>query len=140
MCDRIMLWTTALCLCLCVRSLAGYVPAHGRLSADKLLLVSFDGFRWDYDRDVDRPHLDAMAKDGVKATYVTPAFLTATSPPHFTILTRKYTENHGVIHNMWFNSSTCEKKSYYKSQFVNAWWDNGSLPITAQRQNYSSKQ
>uniref|UniRef100_A0A672LGT1 Ectonucleotide pyrophosphatase/phosphodiesterase 7 n=1 Tax=Sinocyclocheilus grahami TaxID=75366 RepID=A0A672LGT1_SINGR len=114
MCDRIMLWTTALCLCLCVRSLAGYVPAHGRLSADKLLLVSFDGFRWDYDRDVDRPHLDAMAKDGVKATYVTPAFLTATSPPHFTILTRK------------------------DSQFVNAWWDNGSLPITAQRQVHMS--
>ncbi len=48
----------------------------------------------------------------------------------------KYIENHGVIHNMWFNSSTWEKKSYYKSQFVNEWWDNGSLPIwiTAQRQ------
>ncbi len=48
----------------------------------------------------------------------------------------KYIENHGVIHNMWFNRRTWEKKSYYKSQFVNEWWDNGSLPIwiTAQRQ------
>lgn len=41
----------------------------------------------------------------------------------------KYIENHSVIHNMWFNSSTWEKKSYYKSQFVNEWWDSGSLPI-----------
>ncbi|CAM4332460.1 unnamed protein product [Leuciscus chuanchicus] len=131
-----MLWTPVLCLCLCVQSLAVPVPAHRATEHRKLLLVSFDGFRWDYDRDVDTPHLDAMAKDGVKATYVTPAFLTITSPTHFTILTGKYIENHGVIHNMWFNTSTWEKKSYYKSQFVNEWWDSGSLPIwiTAQRQ------
>uniref|UniRef100_A0A8C1LD60 Uncharacterized protein n=1 Tax=Cyprinus carpio TaxID=7962 RepID=A0A8C1LD60_CYPCA len=44
--------------------------AAGRLSADKLLLISFDGFRGDYDRDVDMLHLDVMVKDGVKATYV----------------------------------------------------------------------
>lgn len=44
---------------------------------------------FEYDRDVDTPHLDAMARDGVKATYVTPPFLTVTSPTHFTILTGK---------------------------------------------------
>ncbi|KAF4080792.1 hypothetical protein AMELA_G00175360 [Ameiurus melas] len=107
-----------------------------RNNCNKVLLVSFDGFRWDYDRDVDTPHLDQMAVDGVKATFVTPAFFTMTSPTHFTILTGKYIENHGVIHNMWFNTSTSEKKPYYQTQFVNEWWDNGSLPIwiTAQRQ------
>lgn len=84
-----MLWTAALCLCLCVQSLAVPVPAHRATEHNKLLLISFDGFRWDYDRDVDTPHLDAMAKDGVKATYVTPAFITITSPTHFTILTGK---------------------------------------------------
>uniref|UniRef100_A0A3B4VML2 Ectonucleotide pyrophosphatase/phosphodiesterase 7 n=1 Tax=Seriola dumerili TaxID=41447 RepID=A0A3B4VML2_SERDU len=100
-----------------------------------VLLISFDGFRWDYDRDVDTPNLDKMAKDGVKALYVTPPYLTITSPTHFTLLTR-YIENHGVIHNMWFNTTTTEKKPYYQTQFVNEWWDNGTLPIwiTAQRQ------
>uniref|UniRef100_A0A672H661 Ectonucleotide pyrophosphatase/phosphodiesterase 7, tandem duplicate 2 n=1 Tax=Salarias fasciatus TaxID=181472 RepID=A0A672H661_SALFA len=103
---------------------------------NKLLLISFDGFRWDYDRDVHTPHLDAMAVDGVKAQYVTPAFITITSPTHFTLLTGRYIENHGVIHNMWFNTTTQEKKQYYQSQFVDSYWDNGSLPIwiTAQRQ------
>ncbi|XP_049615672.1 ectonucleotide pyrophosphatase/phosphodiesterase family member 7-like [Syngnathus scovelli] len=105
-------------------------------SRNKLLLISFDGFRWDYDRDVDTPNLDQMAKDGVKAEYVTPPFLTITSPTHFTLLTGRYIENHGVIHNMWFNTSTQEKKQYYMTQFVDSYWDNGSLPIwiTAQRQ------
>ncbi|XP_051273117.1 ectonucleotide pyrophosphatase/phosphodiesterase family member 7-like [Dicentrarchus labrax] len=103
---------------------------------NKLLLISFDGFRWDYDRDVETPNLDKMAQDGVKAVYVTPPFLTITSPSHFTMLTGRYVENHGVIHNVWFNTTTQEKKQYYETQFVDSYWDNGSLPIwiTAQRQ------
>lgn len=77
-----------------------------------------------------------MAIDGVKATYVTPSFLTITNPTHFTIVTGRYIENHGVIHNMWFNTSTFEKKPYWQTQFVNEWWDNGTVPIwiSAQRQ------
>ncbi|CAB1312986.1 unnamed protein product [Coregonus sp. 'balchen'] len=54
---------------------------------NKLLLISFDGFRWDYDRDVDTPHLDTMGRGGVNAAYVTPPYLTITSPTHFTLLT-----------------------------------------------------
>ncbi|XP_050981069.1 ectonucleotide pyrophosphatase/phosphodiesterase family member 7-like [Labeo rohita] len=103
---------------------------------NKLLLISFDGFRWDYDRDVDTPNLDKMAEEGVMAEYVTPPFLTITSPTHFTLLSGRYIENHGVIHNIWFNTTTQEKKQYYMTQFVDEYWDNGSLPIwiTAQRQ------
>ncbi|KAG5832995.1 hypothetical protein ANANG_G00297170 [Anguilla anguilla] len=133
--SQAMLWTG--CLCLLMVSLCGGAPLKGATrSRNKLLLISFDGFRWDYDRDVDTPNLDAMARDGVKAAYVTPPFITITSPTHFTLLTGRYVENHGVIHNMWFNTSSQEKKPYYMTQFVNEWWDNGSLPIwiTAQRQ------
>lgn len=45
-------------------------------------------------------------------------------------------ENHGVIHNMWFNTTTGQKKAYYQTLHVDEWWDNGTLPIwiTAQRQ------
>uniref|UniRef100_A0A673VF00 Ectonucleotide pyrophosphatase/phosphodiesterase 7 n=1 Tax=Suricata suricatta TaxID=37032 RepID=A0A673VF00_SURSU len=62
-------------------------PISRKASRNKLLLVSFDGFRWDYDQDVDTPNLDAMALDGVKARYMTPAFVTMTSPCHFTLVT-----------------------------------------------------
>ncbi|KAM8876833.1 uncharacterized protein ACB058_002940 [Synchiropus picturatus] len=107
-----------------------------RPTRNKLLLISFDGFRWDYDRDVETPYLDKMALDGVKAAYVTPPFITITSPAHFSMLTGRYVENHGVIHNMWFNTTTQERRQYYDAQFVDSFWDNGSLPIwiTAQRQ------
>lgn len=48
----------------------------------------------------------------------------------------RYIENHGVIHNMWFNTTNGHKKPYYQTQFVDEWWDNGTVPIwiTAQRQ------
>ncbi|XP_068193743.1 ectonucleotide pyrophosphatase/phosphodiesterase family member 7-like [Antennarius striatus] len=127
-----MLWTASLPLLWAAAAIAAPVAKHKQ----KVLLISFDGFRWDYDRDVDTPNLDRMAEDGVKAQHVTPPFLTITSPSHFTLLTGRYIENHGVIHNMWFNTSTGQKKPYYATLFVDEWWDNGTLPIwiTAQRQ------
>ncbi|XP_026717120.1 ectonucleotide pyrophosphatase/phosphodiesterase family member 7-like [Athene cunicularia] len=117
-------------------SLARCIPVQQVSHRSKVLLVSFDGFRWNYDQDVDTPNLDAMAAEGVKARYMTPAFITITSPCHFTLLTGRYLENHGVIHNMWFNTSTGQKLPYHITQGVDSWWDNGSLPIwiTAQRQ------
>lgn len=62
-------------------------PVRGQGPRNRLLLVSFDGFRWDYDQDVHTPNLDAMARQGVKARYMTPAFVTLTSPCHFTLVT-----------------------------------------------------
>lgn len=66
---------------------AAGAPILRQGSRNKLLLVSFDGFRWNYDQDVHTPNLDAMALDGVKARYMTPAFVTLTSPCHFTLVT-----------------------------------------------------
>uniref|UniRef100_A0A6I8SD64 Ectonucleotide pyrophosphatase/phosphodiesterase 7 n=1 Tax=Xenopus tropicalis TaxID=8364 RepID=A0A6I8SD64_XENTR len=69
-------------------SLGSSIPLEGHNKAPhKLLLISFDGFRWDYDQDVDAPNMNIMARDGVKVKYTTPAFMIITSPCHFTLLT-----------------------------------------------------
>ncbi|XP_071620158.1 ectonucleotide pyrophosphatase/phosphodiesterase family member 7 [Heliangelus exortis] len=127
---------TSLALLFAALPLARGIPLQQVSTRSKLLLVSFDGFRWNYDQDVDTPNLDTMAAEGVKAQYMTPTFITITSPCHFTLLTGRYLENHGVIHNMWFDTKTGIKLPYYSTQGVDSWWDNGSLPIwiTAQRQ------
>lgn len=62
-------------------------PLSAAAPKTKLLLISFDGFRWDYDQDVETPNLDRLAVDGVKAKYITPPMLTMTSPSHFTTIT-----------------------------------------------------
>lgn len=54
-------------------------------------------------------------------------------PPH---LTGKYIENHGVVHNMYYNTTSKVKLPYHATLGIQMWWDNGSIPIwiTAQRQ------
>lgn len=65
-------------------------PVPGRKNFNKLLLISFDGFRWNYDQDVDTPNMDRLAREGVKAKYITPPFVTMTSPSHFTTISGKF--------------------------------------------------
>lgn len=76
-------------LCLLVTTVicAACKPLSKAEVRNKLLLISFDGFRWDYDQDVDTPHLDQLVEDGVKAKYITPPMLTMTAPSHFTTIT-----------------------------------------------------
>lgn len=103
---------------------------------NKLLLVSFDGFRWDYDQDVDTPELDQLRKTGVRAPYLTPPMLTMTSPSHFTTITGRWVEDHEVVHNMMFDQETNLKVPHKQTLRRSEWWDTGATPlwITAQNQ------
>ncbi|KAK2845170.1 hypothetical protein Q5P01_011829 [Channa striata] len=111
-------------------------PLSKAAGRNQLLLISFDGFRWDYDQDVDTPNLDQLAADGVKAKYITPPMLTMTSPSHFTTITGRWVEDHEVVHNMMFNAKTNQKVPHKQTLKRSEWWDNGVLPlwITAQNQ------
>jgi alkaline phosphatase D len=64
-----------------------------------VLLVSFDGFRWDYNQIYKTPNLNKLAHDGVKADRMIPSFPTVTFPNHYTIATGLYPDHHGLINN-----------------------------------------
>lgn len=64
-----------------------------------VVLISLDGFRWDY---LDRPgavHLRALAAAGVRAERMVPAFPSKTFPNHYSIVTGLYPEHHGIVAN-----------------------------------------
>ena len=64
-----------------------------------VILVSFDGFRWDYlNRDI-TPNLINIKAEGVHAISLRPSFPSKTFPNHISIVTGMYPENHGVISN-----------------------------------------
>lgn len=68
-------------------------------AAQSVVLVSLDGYRADY---LDRPvaaRLRQIAAQGVRATWMVPAFPTKTFPNHYTIVTGLYPEHHGIISN-----------------------------------------
>ncbi len=64
-----------------------------------VILISFDGFRWDYpDRGL-TPNLEKMAREGVRALSLEPVFPSKTFPNHYSMVTGLYPENHGIIYN-----------------------------------------
>ncbi|XP_036386547.1 ectonucleotide pyrophosphatase/phosphodiesterase family member 7 [Megalops cyprinoides] len=112
---------------------------HERKTFNKLLVISFDGFRWNYDQDVETPNMDKLVLEGVKAKYITPPMITMTSPSHFTTITGRWPEDHGVVHNMMFNSTTLLKLTHKATQNRSEWWDNGVMPLWITAQNEGRK-
>lgn len=63
-----------------------------------VVLVSLDGFRYDYAKLYGAPHLDAMARDGASARDgMLPAYPSVTFPNHYTLVTGLYPEHHGIV-------------------------------------------
>ncbi|MGH8157756.1 MAG: ectonucleotide pyrophosphatase/phosphodiesterase [Rhodanobacter sp.] len=68
-----------------------------------LLLISIDAYRYDYiDRGLS-PMLAMLAKDGVRAASMQPAFPSLTFPNHYTIVTGLYPDHHGIVNNNMFD-------------------------------------
>ncbi len=64
-----------------------------------VLLISFDGWRWDYFDRVPTPNLHALARRGVRARELIPSFPSLTFPNHYTIVTGLYPSHHGIVAN-----------------------------------------
>lgn len=63
------------------------------------MLISIDGFRWDYFNRAGTDNLHALASHGVHAERMVPSFPSVTFPNHYTIVTGLYPEHHGIISN-----------------------------------------
>ncbi|CAF4145542.1 unnamed protein product [Rotaria sp. Silwood2] len=91
-------------------------------SVPLLLLVSFDGFRFDYPQ-LYGPlrYFSRLEEQGVHAHSMIPTFTTATFPNHYTLITGLYEEVHGLISDEIYDSKT---KSLFQSwkNTTNEWW------------------
>lgn len=68
-----------------------------------VILISFDGFRWDYpDRGLS-PNIELMKENGVAASSLRPCFPSKTFPNHYAIVTGMYPENNGLIANSMYD-------------------------------------
>jgi predicted AlkP superfamily pyrophosphatase or phosphodiesterase len=86
----LLTWSTS-----CQRNESGKLDTY-------VVMVSFDGFRWDYTDLYDTPNFDALAGNGVKAEKLIPSFPTKTFPNHYTLVTGLYPDHHGIINNAFY--------------------------------------
>src|ERR1700745_74222 len=88
-------------------------------SAHYVVLVSLDGFRWDYARRDGATHLLALGKQGVWAPQgMLPSFPSLTFPNHFTIVTGLYPEHHGLVANSFYDDTRQSLYAYSESSAV----------------------
>ena len=99
-----------------------------------VLMVSFDGFRWDYLEKAHEagkltPNFDFLISNGVQAKQMGNVFITKTMPNHFTMVTGLFEESHGVIDNSMYDPVM---DKYFEvedsTQMHNPlWWNNGTM-------------
>jgi len=70
------------------------------------VILSLDGFRWDYPDKASTPNLDRIARNGVKAVSLIPSFPSKTFPNHYTIATGLVPDHHGLVNNAFYDVSS----------------------------------
>lgn len=81
---------------------AGFSGSGRKAYKNYVVVVSFDAFRWDYNKIYKTPNLNRMAAEGVRAERMISSFPTNTFPNHYSIATGLYPDHHGLINNSFF--------------------------------------
>ena len=100
-----------------------------------LLLVSLDGFRWDYPERARVPNLERLAREGIHAVALIPSFPTKTFPNHYSIVTGLYPAHDGIIaNNMWDPEFQATFTMNRREEVANGrWWEGEPIWVTAEK-------
>jgi predicted AlkP superfamily pyrophosphatase or phosphodiesterase len=101
-----------------------------------VILVSLDGFRNDYLEKYNPPNLNRLAREGVRARWMTPSFPSKTFPNHYAIATGLYPQNNGIVENNIYDRESRVLFNMDNRQEVSngRWWLGEPIWITAEKQ------
>ena len=130
--ERCAVATVVLLLVIAFAQLTGQHPRDLRPT---VILISFDGWRWDYDAKFPAPNLRRVIASGVRAAALIPSFPSKTFPNHYTLVTGLYPGHHGVVANSIYDPQTGRRFSMSNRREVQdpMWW--GGEPVWVRLQN-----
>ena len=102
-----------------------------------VVLVSLDGFRYDYPTKYGAKNLLALAARGATATEgMIPSYPSVTFPNHYTLVTGLYPEHHGIVANSFYDPARKETYSLTnpKTTGDGTWYSGTPLWVLAQKQ------
>jgi predicted AlkP superfamily pyrophosphatase or phosphodiesterase len=70
-----------------------------RIAPQTVVMISLDGFRWDYLDRAPAVRMRQLAARGVRAERLVPSFPTKTYPNHYALVTGLYPEHNGIVAN-----------------------------------------
>jgi predicted AlkP superfamily pyrophosphatase or phosphodiesterase len=106
-----------------------------------VILVSLDGFRYDYARKYNATNLLAMAAAGATAPDgMLPCYPSVTFPNHYSIVTGLYPEHHGIVANRFYDPARNQTYSYtdQATSSDGSWYSGVPLWVLAEQQHMRS--
>lgn len=98
-----MIASCVLALLLGILASNSFTESHDHSSEPLMLLISFDGFRWDYLKTHNLSNFNYLKENGAYADYINNSFTTVTFPNHWTIVTGLHEETHGLVQNSMYD-------------------------------------
>ncbi|WEK33751.1 MAG: ectonucleotide pyrophosphatase/phosphodiesterase [Candidatus Pseudobacter hemicellulosilyticus] len=101
-----------------------------------VILISADGFRYDYATRYNARHLLDLSSVGVTAKSMEPAFPSLTFPNHYTLITGLYPGHHGLVDNSFWDPRRQSRYSMYNKKTVGdgSWYGGIPLWVLAEQQ------
>src|SRR5262245_23409957 len=110
------------------RRLVGFVflflaaLGFGQQPRPYVVLLSLDGFRYDYAEKYQAKNILNIAKAGASAEAMIPSFPTVTFPNHIAIVTGMYPGHHGIVANTFYDPARKEDYVYTKNGIDGSWY------------------
>jgi predicted AlkP superfamily pyrophosphatase or phosphodiesterase len=120
----------------------GHGPnAAAQIAKPYVVLVSLDGFRYDYARRYGATHLLGLAARGATAPDgMVPSYPSVTFPNHWTLVTGLYPEHHGIVGNSFYDPVRGQTYSLRDSATFRdgSWYGGTPLWVLAEQQGMRS--
>ncbi|MFM9908085.1 MAG: ectonucleotide pyrophosphatase/phosphodiesterase, partial [Chitinophagaceae bacterium] len=111
-----------------------------QLSKPYVILISADGFRYDYADLYKATNLLKLRATGTKAISMIPSFPSVTFPNHYSIATGMYPSHHGLVYNEFYDRSRKESYSMSNRKTVEdgTWYGGTPLWVLTEQQGMLS--
>jgi predicted AlkP superfamily pyrophosphatase or phosphodiesterase len=105
-----------------------------------VILISADGFRYDFADKYKAENLLRLRKEGVRAKSMLPSFPSLTFPNHYTIVTGMYPAHHGLVNNGFYDENKKASYSMGRRDVVrdSSWYGGTPLWVLAEAQQMIS--
>ncbi len=119
---------------------SGRKNAAIQLSKPYVILISADGFRYDFADKYNAQHLLKLRSSGAQAKSMIPVFPSVTFPNHYSIATGLYPSHHGLVYNQFYDRGRKDTYSIGKRTTVEdgTWYGGTPLWVLAEQQGMLS--